>query len=93
MLESLIACGAFDSIERNRAQLWHALDDAIRWAALRSEEQASPQLGLFAAARGGKTDTTPPPLPACEPWRAEEELRHDVRRSASSSRATRSTAT
>src|SRR6185436_3357479 len=76
VLESLIACGAFDSLERNRARLWQALDDAVRWAALRSEEQASPQLGLFAA-RGGKVDTTPPPLPSCEPWRAEEELRHE----------------
>ena len=76
VLESLIACGAFDSLERNRARLWQALDDAVRWAALRSEEQASPQLGLFAA-RGGKVDTKPPPLPASEPWRAEEELRHE----------------
>jgi DNA polymerase III subunit alpha len=76
VLESLINCGAFDSIERNRARLWHALDDALRWAALRSEEAASPQMGLFAA-RGGTVDTTPPQLPACTPWGAEEELRHE----------------
>src|SRR5206468_9955350 len=68
VLESLIACGAFDSVERNRARLWQALDDAMRWAALRAEERTSPQLGLFAA-RGGGVDTTPPPLPACEPWK------------------------
>jgi DNA polymerase-3 subunit alpha len=77
VLESLIACGALDSIERNRARLWTALDDALRWAALRCEERTSPQLGLFAAARGGAIDTTPPPLPSCEPWRSEEELRHE----------------
>jgi DNA polymerase-3 subunit alpha len=76
VLESLIACGAFDSVERNRARLWTALDDALKWAALRAEEKTSPQLGLFAA-RGGGVDLTPPPLPACEPWRAEEELRHE----------------
>jgi DNA polymerase-3 subunit alpha len=77
VLESLIACGAFDSIERNRARLWTALDDALRWAALRAEERTSPQLGLFAAARGGGADASPPPLPACEPWKADEELRHE----------------
>jgi DNA polymerase-3 subunit alpha len=77
VLESLIACGAFDSIERNRARLWTALDDALKWAALRAEEMTSPQLGLFAAARGGTVDVTPPPLPACEPWKPEEELRHE----------------
>jgi DNA polymerase-3 subunit alpha len=77
VLESLIACGAFDSLERDRARLWHGLDDAVRWAALRSEEAASPQLGLFASARGGTVDATPPPLPACAPWTAEEELRHE----------------
>ncbi len=77
VLESLIACGAFDSVERNRARLWTALDDAIKWAALRAEEMTSPQLGLFAAARGGTVDVTPPPLPPCEPWRADEELRHE----------------
>ncbi|HXJ34236.1 MAG TPA: DNA polymerase III subunit alpha [Candidatus Eisenbacteria bacterium] len=77
VLESLIACGAFDSIERNRARLWTALDDALKWANLRAEERTSPQLGLFAAGRGGAVDTTPPPLAPCESWKAEEELRHE----------------
>jgi DNA polymerase-3 subunit alpha len=77
VLESLIACGAFDSLERNRARIWTALDDVLRWANLRAEERTSPQLGLFAAARGGAADATPPPLPACEPWSSDEELRHE----------------
>src|SRR5215510_9977411 len=34
VLESLVACGAFDSIERNRAGLLAALDDVLRWAGL-----------------------------------------------------------
>src|SRR4029434_5966113 len=32
VIESLVACGAFDSVERDRARLWAALDDVLRWA-------------------------------------------------------------
>src|SRR5262249_59330306 len=52
VIESLIACGAFDSIERNRARLWAALDEALRWAGVRSQERSSAQLGLFAGGAG-----------------------------------------
>jgi DNA polymerase-3 subunit alpha len=77
VLESLVACGAFDQLERNRARLWHGLDDALRWAAARVDEAASPQLGLFGGAGGGSHHDRPPDLPAMEPWRSEEELRHE----------------
>src|SRR5436190_3192189 len=43
--ESLIKCGAFDSLEWNRAQLLASLDDVMRWAASRAEERASQQIG------------------------------------------------
>ena len=71
VVESLIKCGAFDSIERNRARLLAPLDDVMRWAANRAEEQASSQIGLFA--RAGQPEA-PPPLPEAPAWRAEEEL-------------------
>jgi DNA polymerase-3 subunit alpha len=77
VLESLIACGAFDTIERNRARLWTGLDDALRWAMLRAEEATSPQLGLFGGGRAGAAHDVPPPLPAVDAWRSEEELRHE----------------
>jgi len=77
VLESLITCGAFDSLERNRARLWHGLDDALRWAAARIEEATSPQLGLFGGGGGTASTAAPPALPAIEPWRSEEELRHE----------------
>ena len=52
MLESLIACGAFDSVERNRARLLGALDDVLRWAsAARRGARRARSSGLFAAAR------------------------------------------
>jgi DNA polymerase-3 subunit alpha len=71
VVENLVKCGAFDSTERNRARLLAALDDVMRWAASRAEEQASPQMGLFATAGAPEA---PPPLPALPAWRAEEEL-------------------
>lgn len=75
VLESLIVCGAFDGIDPNRAALWAGLDDAMRWAALRAEEAASPQLGLF---RGRASDVaTPPPLPSVARWSSDETLQRE----------------
>src|SRR5438552_3496113 len=68
--ESLIKCGAFDSVERNRAQLLASLDDVMRWATSRAEERASSQIGLFGAAADGP----PPPLAAQAAWDPDEEL-------------------
>src|SRR5207249_4553549 len=48
VIESLVKCGAFDSIERNRARLLAGLDEVMRWAASRAEERASAQIGLLA---------------------------------------------
>ena len=72
VLECLLMCGAFDSLERNRARLWAAIDDVMRWAAQRAEEKTSPQIGLFAAS--GVVDAPPPPLPDAVTWRPEDEL-------------------
>jgi DNA polymerase-3 subunit alpha len=76
VVESLIACGAYDSLERNRARLLAGLDDVLRWASLRAEERDSPQIGLFANASAGSL-TTPAPLPETPSWSAQEELRRE----------------
>ncbi len=76
VIESLLACGAFDSIETNRARLLGGLDEVLRWAGMRAEERSSAQLGLFAGGAGG-TDATPPPLPAIERWSAPEALQRE----------------
>src|SRR5262249_46122825 len=68
----LVKCGAFDSIERDRARLLASLDDVMRWAANREEERLSQQIGLFAAGAGA---AAPPPLAAVSSWSGEEELR------------------
>jgi DNA polymerase-3 subunit alpha len=74
VIESLITCGAFDSLSPNRAALWAAAEDAMRWAAQRAEEAASPQMGLFG---GGAAASAPPALPSVEQWRSEEALQRE----------------
>jgi DNA polymerase-3 subunit alpha len=76
VVESLIACGAFDSVERNRARLLGGLDDVLRWAAVRAEERDSAQIGLFTGASGGVA-AAPPPLADGPAWSSEEELRRE----------------
>jgi DNA polymerase-3 subunit alpha len=75
VIESLITCGAFDSIEPNRAALWAGIDDAMRWATQRAEEAASPQLGLFE--RASETVVAPPPLPDVAPWSVDDTLQRE----------------
>jgi DNA polymerase-3 subunit alpha len=72
VIESLVKCGAFDSLARNRARLLASLDDLMRWAASRAEERATSQIGLFGAASAAEAPPAPPAVPA---WSAEEELR------------------
>jgi DNA polymerase III subunit alpha len=76
VIETLIRCGAFDSLHRNRAQLLAGLDDALKWAQVRAEEKTSPQMGLFAAA-GKATESPPPALPDVPPWPSDEELNYE----------------
>jgi len=75
VVESLITCGAFDSLEPNRAALWTGLDDALRWAGQRADEAASPQIGLFEA--HADPISQPPPLPTTARWSADESLQRE----------------
>jgi DNA polymerase-3 subunit alpha len=72
VVESLVKCGAFDSIERHRARLLAGLDEVLRWATVRADDQSTAQISLFA---GGAAAAAPPPLPSVAPARAEDELR------------------
>src|SRR5581483_10584893 len=72
VVESLIKCGAFDSIERNRARLMAGVEAVMQWATSRAEERATMQIGLFG---GPGAHDAPPPLPAVAPWQPEEELK------------------
>lgn len=47
VIESLIKCGAFDSLKARRSQLLQVLEQAVEVAACRQKDAASGQLGLF----------------------------------------------
>ena len=47
VIESLIKCGAFDSLEKKRSQLLHVLDQAVDSGARQQKDAASGQMGLF----------------------------------------------
>jgi DNA polymerase-3 subunit alpha len=71
VLESLIKCGAFDSLERNRARLLAAVEEIMRWSGNRAAEESTGQIGLFGP---GGAAPPPPVLPEVAPWRPEDEL-------------------
>ncbi|MDF1555586.1 MAG: DNA polymerase III subunit alpha [Deferrisomatales bacterium] len=83
VVESLIQCGAFDSLGGNRAQYLTYLDAALERAATVQRDRASGQTNLFSLfseaagdASGNAGDELPalPPLPRVEQLRAEKEV-------------------
>ena len=70
-MEMLARAGAFDTLEPNRARVFHALDALVAWSAAVHEARASAQVSLFGASG---TDIPEPRLPAREDWPAAERL-------------------
>ncbi|SDF58511.1 DNA polymerase III subunit alpha [Sporolituus thermophilus] len=63
VIESLIKCGAFDSLGWRRSQLLAILDQAVEAAASRQRDLASGQMGLFSDETvNSADDIVPPPL-------------------------------
>ncbi len=56
VIESLIKCGAFDSLGAKRSQLLAVLERAIDMAAVRQRDKASGQIGLFGEEALNDTD-------------------------------------
>ncbi len=73
VLESLIAAGAFDTIEKNRARVLAAADTILATAQRTHEDAASGQSELF----GGAAAPVPIVLPAVENWLPAERLQHE----------------
>ena len=71
-LESLINAGAFDSLDRNRAKLFAAVDLLVRYGASAIEERKSGQNNLFGA---GPASLPVPALPAVPAHDSMEQLR------------------
>jgi DNA polymerase-3 subunit alpha len=72
VIESLIKCGAFDSLNPNRRQLLDAVDKALAWGASHAREDNSSQIGLFTP----QALVSPEPsLPPVTPWPDKERLK------------------
>jgi DNA polymerase-3 subunit alpha len=74
VLESLIKSGAFDSINRHRAQMFAAIDSAIEGGQRVQKSRASGQTDLFGAL-GSALAALEPVLPAAADWPHHELLR------------------
>jgi len=66
VIESLIKCGAFDSLEGNRCSLMEGYEDIALVAQKRNKDQMSGQTSLFD--QSGIEDTTQPHLPDVPEW-------------------------
>jgi DNA polymerase-3 subunit alpha len=73
VVESLIKCGAFDSLGASRRQLLDGLDRILQWAAMEAKDVATSQIGLFGA--GNAVFARPEPqLPEAVAWADKEKL-------------------
>src|SRR5262245_16836436 len=70
--ESLVKCGAFDSLHSNRAAAWNALDAALEQGASAQRDRELGQGSLFGSATGA--DGANPELPDAPPWKDAERL-------------------
>ncbi len=74
ILESLVAAGAFDDLERNRARLTEGLDVLLAVAARRIEGEASGQNELF----GGPAEREQVRLPSTADYTPDERLQREL---------------
>ena len=72
-LESLIIAGAFDTIDKNRAQLLYSIDDILAYASRIQEDRRLNQVSLFGEAGSGQMQQEPKLRPS-EPWSNIERL-------------------
>ena len=73
VLESLVAAGAFEAIEKNRARAFAAVDTMLATAQRAHEDAAAGQAELF----GGGAAAAPIPLPVVEAWLPAERLQRE----------------
>ena len=72
-LEGLVAAGALDSLERNRARLMAGLDRILETANRTHSDAEIGQTGLF----GMMGETEEIRLPSVQPWPAPDQLQHE----------------
>jgi DNA polymerase-3 subunit alpha len=74
-LENLARAGAFDGLNRNRRQVFSSIEPVLRHAAAASQDRASGQMGLFAAAPPA---VAPARRPDGEDWSPMERLKEEL---------------
>jgi DNA polymerase-3 subunit alpha len=72
VVESLVKCGAFDSLHANRAAVWNALDAALEQGAAAQRDRELGQGSLFGLTTG--TEEVAPELPDAVAWTDTERL-------------------
>jgi DNA polymerase-3 subunit alpha len=75
VVESLVKCGAFDSIEENRAALWAGLDAVLEAGAAAQRDREIGQVSLFGEAADG--GPVLPGIPDAAPWTDQERLGYE----------------
>jgi len=76
VVESLVKCGAFDSLHENRAAVWSGLDAALERAAADQRDRAIGQGSLFGGL-SGEDSKDEPALAEVPPWTDRERLAYE----------------
>jgi DNA polymerase-3 subunit alpha len=74
VLESLILAGAMDNFEGTRTQMFHAVDDAIRYGQQMQSSKDKNQVDMFGNADGQSNLIRTPRLPDISEWSEQETL-------------------
>jgi DNA polymerase-3 subunit alpha len=74
VVESLIACGAFDSTGARRSQMMAVLEETLEYGQKVQKERCDPQMGLFDDGVECSLSVTAPVLPKITEWEEKERL-------------------
>lgn len=74
VIESLIACGAFETTGAPRAQMMAILEEVLEYGQKVQKERCDPQMGLFDDGVDCTLSVTPPTLPDISEWDEKERL-------------------
>jgi DNA polymerase-3 subunit alpha len=74
VVESLIKCGAFDSLGHRRSQMMAVLEEALDYGQRIQREKADPQMGLFGTNDTAAPEINAPGLPDLTEWEPRQAL-------------------
>ena len=74
VIESLIACGAFETTGAPRSQMMAMLEEVLEYGQKVQKERCDPQMGLFDDGADCTLSVTPPVMPQIPEWSEKERL-------------------